>query len=153
MREEAVRTQADVLREDVETTRRAELQRQRAEMEREEHDEHTVAQNRLERGRLDEGLASVQDVAQLHAWLAARERQSQILRRKEQDALDKKRLAAKHENDSRSELALKRASAKVVEQHRERFLTEKRRTDERKADSELDDLVNARFASFRLTKA
>ena len=145
-RETEVDTQARTLRERVDAAHQATLNRQRAAIEREEHEQLTVQKTQQEADRFDDGHASVQDIACLHAWRIAQDCRATVLKQKEVAEIGRERSARQREDEARQHLAHARASAKVIEQHRQRYRAELQRAEERKAESEAEDLVNAQFA-------
>ena len=133
------------LRERIDQAQRAELLRHCAIKERCEHDQRIATQTQEEMGRIDAGHADVQELVRLHAWRAAQASHAAVLDQRVTTATGQARLAKQSEDEARLLFVQARAGAKVIERHRERFRLQERRTEERKAEADVDDLVNARF--------
>jgi len=143
-REDAVDEQTRVLHERTDAAAQAERTRQRVVQEREEHDERTALQTRGESDRFDAGHASARDFARLGAWRSVQAHIGASLEQRESMAAGQERCAKQRVVEAQAELARARVAAKVVEQHRERFLAEVRREEERIVETEVDELVDSK---------
>lgn len=145
-REEEVDVRARELRERMEAARQAELRRQRALRERQDHARWISVETQGEADRFDAGDAAAQDMMRLHAWRLAQACRAEELAQRESAARERVEKADRQEGEARAQLAQARAGAKVIEQHRDRFEAEERKAEERKAEGEVEDLVNARWS-------
>jgi len=145
-REEEVDVRARELRERMEAARQAEARRQQALRERQDHARWISVQTQEEADRFDAGDAAAQDMMRLHAWRLAQACRAEELAQREAAARERAGKAERQEGEARTQLAQARAGTKVIEQHRDRFEAEERRAEERRTESEVEDLVNARWS-------
>jgi len=151
-REREVDARVGVLRDSMVALSEAERARAVSTMEREDHEVSTSVETRGEADRCDAGGAVVEDLACLHTWLVGRAMEAAVLVQRERAAFGRERQAMQRTVEARSQLAEARAGAKMNDQQREKFLVEQRRVEERKQESEAEDLVNAQFAEWSRRK-
>lgn len=145
-REEEVDLRARELQEKADQTRRAQQRRSQAVRQRQDHESWIHVETQGEAERFDAGEAAAQDMMRLHAWRIVQAQRAQELADREQAARERAHQAERDEHEARDHLALARAGAKVIEQHREQFEAEERKAEERRLEGEMEDVVNARWS-------
>lgn len=132
-----------------ERAREAELRAEQwcsAQKEQREHLERIEQQMHEEQCRASACEQQAMHMQHLQAWHEAQREEQKQLQNNSNVAHHQAREAARHMQQAQENLAHARAQVKVIEKHRGRFIQQLYLQQERRAESECEDVFNARWS-------